>query len=87
MDFGGMVGKGGGNKAGEVEDVLGTIASGRGQQRLHCEHPGWTAMAISHTPTPTLACIVGITGKGGDGKDVIVLIVVVVGRGVKTNNN
>jgi hypothetical protein len=28
MDIGGAVGKGGGNKVGEVEDILGTIAGG-----------------------------------------------------------
>jgi hypothetical protein len=37
-------------------------------------------MAIAQAPTPTLACIAGITGKGGDGKDVIVLVAVIVGR-------
>ncbi len=30
MYFGGMVGKGGGNKAGEAEDILGAIACGGG---------------------------------------------------------
>jgi hypothetical protein len=45
------------------------------------------AMAIAQAPTPALACIAGVTCKGGDGKDVIVLVTVVVGRGVKTNNN
>ncbi len=29
-DFGSVVGRGGGDKAGELEDVLGTIAGGRG---------------------------------------------------------
>ncbi len=30
MNFGGVVGRGGGNKAREAEDVLGAIAGGRG---------------------------------------------------------
>ncbi len=76
MYFGGMVGKGGGNKAGLRQ----------GQQRLHREHPEGMAMAITQAPTPALACIAGVTGKEGDGKDVIVLIAVVAVRGVKTNN-
>ncbi len=46
-----------------------------------------TAIAIAQAPTPALACIAGITGKEGDGKDVIVLIAVVAVRGGKTNNN
>jgi hypothetical protein len=42
------------------------------------------AMAIAQAPTPALACIMGVTGKGGDGKDIIVLVAIVVGRGNKT---
>jgi hypothetical protein len=45
------------------------------------------AMAITQAQDPALACVAGITGKGSNGKDVIVLITIVVGRGVKTNNN
>jgi hypothetical protein len=29
----------------------------------------------------------GVTGEGGDGKDVIVLNTAIVGKGVKTNNS
>jgi hypothetical protein len=72
-DFGGMVGGGGGDKAGEAEDVLG----------LNCKCPGQMAMAITLAPAPALACVVGVTGKGRDGKDVPVLIAVFIGRGVK----
>ncbi len=43
--------------------------------------------AIARAPTPALACVPGITGKGCNGKAVIVLISIVVGRGVKTNIN
>jgi hypothetical protein len=45
------------------------------------------AMAIAQAPTPALACIMGVTGKGGDGKDIIVLVAIIVGRGNKTNNS
>ncbi len=44
-------------------------------------------MVIAKAPNPALACIMGVTGAGGDGKDVIVLIAVIVDRGVETNNN
>ncbi len=44
-------------------------------------------MAIARAPTPALTCIKGITGEGGNGEDVVVLDVIVVGRGVETNNN
>jgi hypothetical protein len=44
-------------------------------------------MAIARAPAPALACIAGIIGEGGDGKDIVVLVAVVVGRGVETNYN
>jgi hypothetical protein len=37
------------------------------------------AMAITQAPAPALACVVGITGKVGDGEDVVVLVAAVVG--------
>ncbi len=59
----------------------------RGRQQLHHKCPKRTAMAITRAPGPALASVVGVTGKGGDGKDVIVLIAIVIGRGIETNNN
>jgi hypothetical protein len=40
-------------------------------------------MAIARAPVPALACIAGITGKGGNGKDVVVLAAILVGGGSK----
>jgi hypothetical protein len=42
-------------------------------------------MAIAQAPAPALACITGITGEGGNGNDVVVLITIIVSRGVETN--
>ncbi len=41
-------------------------------------------MAIIRVPTPALACVVVVTGKGDNGKDVIVLFIVavVIGKAV-----
>jgi hypothetical protein len=36
-------------------------------------------MAIARAQAPALACVAGITGKVGNGEDVIVLVAVVVG--------
>ncbi len=44
-------------------------------------------MAIARAPTPALACIAGITGKGCDGKAIIILVPNIFSRGVKTNIN
>ena len=43
-------------------------------------------MAITQTPTPTLACTVGVTAKGRNGEAIVVLVTVV-GSGVETNLN
>ncbi len=67
--------------------TLWCITSGKGWQQLYCKHLGQTAMAIAWASAPAPACIAGITSKGGDSKDVIVLVVLVLGRGVKINNN
>jgi hypothetical protein len=44
-------------------------------------------MTITQAPVPTLACIVGVTGEGGNIKDVVELVAIVNGRIVKNNNN
>jgi hypothetical protein len=49
--------------------------------------PGAEVNGNPPSPTPTLAYVVGMTGEGDGGKDVIVLVAIVVGRGVKTINN
>ncbi len=36
---------------------------------------------------PALTCIAGITGEGRDGKDVVFLVAIIIGGGVKTNND
>ncbi len=57
MDIGGAVSGGTGDKAGEVEDVLGAIA-GRGGwwqgRRRCCKHPGQMATGIAQAPVPTV---------------------------------
>jgi hypothetical protein len=42
-------------------------------------------MAITQAPAPALACVKGITGKGGNSKDVVVLAAVIIGMSAKTN--
>jgi hypothetical protein len=42
---------------------------------------------VTRAPAPALACVMGVTGEGRDGKAVVVLIALVLGEGVKTNIN
>jgi hypothetical protein len=44
-------------------------------------------MMIARAPAPAFACVAGITGKGGGGKDVVVRIAIVIDRGVIETNN
>ncbi len=43
-------------------------------------------MMIAQAPSPALTCVAGVPGKGGNGEDVVVLIAIIIGRGVKPNN-
>ena len=42
---------------------------------------------ITQAQAPAVTFIMDVTGKEGNGEDVLVLVAAVVGRGVETNNN
>jgi hypothetical protein len=91
-DICGALGGGSGDNVGEAEAVLGAMLVAEAAA-APLGAPGRTVMAIARAPALALAlalaltCVAGITGEGRNGKAVVVLLAVVIGRGVKTNIN
>jgi hypothetical protein len=83
MDINGTVGGGGSNKAKEVEDVIVTIAGVEGGGRAIMSAWGGRRKRCSRIPCPHPCLHCGRHWQGHDGKAVVVLIAVLVGRGVK----
>jgi hypothetical protein len=82
-----VVGRGGGNKAWEPEDILGAITGSRGSSGTITIAQGGQQWQSPKLPPLPLTVLQASLARKGLWKDVVVLIAVGSSRGVKTNNN